>query len=66
MPIALKCRENNCDGFVLFERTPIDTRTNYSRPIDNPLSSQEKITVYLTCSNGHVHRYTIDRGSYFA
>lgn len=55
----MKCKEVGCDGEVEYEREPVAGGVFMKQDDTAQAELNTKKVVYLTCSKGHVHPYTI-------
>jgi hypothetical protein len=49
-PTSVPCKEKDCDRLVPYQRTVV--RGYQPLPI-----ARQTVAVYLTCANGHTHKY---------
>ena len=52
-PVTVPCKEKDCDKTVVYERTLV-------RGFQPSRGSAHTVTVYLTCANGHTHKYAFE------
>jgi hypothetical protein len=50
-PTSVPCKEKDCDRTVTYERKVV-------RGFQPVHAATNAVTVYLTCANGHTHKYT--------
>ena len=55
-PVTFDCKDSGCTEKVTYEREEV---LGFKSHEDE--AAKEKV-VYLTCNNGHIHPYTIERG----
>jgi hypothetical protein len=54
--VEFPCREKDCRATVIYERKTVPGAFK-KRKVASP--SRPGVSVFLTCENGHVHRYEI-------
>jgi hypothetical protein len=52
-PTTVPCKEKGCDKSVVYERTVV----RGFQPVRR--SPNATVTVYLTCPDGHTHKYVL-------
>jgi len=65
MAIKLKCKEPHCGEELTYIREVVTGQMTLEESKDHETASPGWRTVFMTCSRGHVHPYSIKRSEFF-